>query len=99
MVVVAVPVGPVSSTSKKLWVTIPTFNQDSSVGPGGAIVGLGDKPSNAVDSWKKRIYLLSIGMSGYQWDTWIPWVLGYYGYKLFWILAKGQLISDLFLIS
>ena len=56
MVVVAVPVGPVSSTSKKLWVTIPTFNQDSSVGPGGAMVGLGDKPSNAVDSGKSKIF-------------------------------------------
>ena len=56
MVVVAVPVGPVSSTSKKLWVTIPTFNQDSSVGPGGAIVGLGDKPSNAVDSGKNKLF-------------------------------------------
>ena len=56
IVVVAVPVGPVSSTSKKLWVTIPTFNQDSSVGPGGAMVGLGDKPSNAVDSGKSKIF-------------------------------------------
>ena len=49
----------------ELWDTIPTFNQDSSVGPGGAMVGLGDKHSNYPSIQKYSIH--DIQVSGYHW--------------------------------